>query len=119
MPRKVAADGTAELLESVEPGAKQDLAPAGVTEPAATSSAEPGFPRTRGSGRVRHDEKITVYISGEELLRLEQARLALRAEHGLSVDRGRIVREAVAASLDGFDAAGATSELVRRLGQST
>ena len=39
---------------------------------------------------MRHDEKITVYISKEELLALETARLTLRG-HGLAVDRGRIV----------------------------
>ena len=44
------------------------------------------------SGRVRHDEKITVYVSAEELLALEQARLNLRARHSMAVDRGRIVR---------------------------
>ena len=38
----------------------------------------------RGSGRVRHDEKITVYVSTEELLALENARLQLRAQ-GLSL----------------------------------
>ena len=59
---------------------------------------------SKGSGRVRHEEKITVYISRAELLRLEQARLAFRADHGLAVDRGRIVREAIAAALDDFDA---------------
>ena len=48
------------------------------------------------SGRERHDEKITVYISPEELYDLEQARIALRGDLGLAVDRGRIVREAVA-----------------------
>ena len=46
------------------------------------------------SGRERHDEKITVYVSADELIDLEQARLVLRGEHGLAVDRGRIVREA-------------------------
>jgi hypothetical protein len=74
--------------------------------------------RTRGSGRVRHDEKITVYVSGDELLALERARLVLRAEHGMAVDRGRIVREALALALEDLDAAGAGSELVRRLSSS-
>ena len=32
----------------------------------------------RPSGRERHDEKITVYVSPEELMDLEHARLALR-----------------------------------------
>jgi hypothetical protein len=69
----------------------------------------------RPSGRQRHDEKITVYVSAEELLDLEQARLTLRGEHGMVVDRGRIVREALAVVLGDLDAEGETSTLVRRL----
>lgn len=70
------------------------------------------------SGRERHEEKITVYCSAEELLGLESARLHLRAEHGLAVDRGRIVREAVAVVLADLEAKGETSILVRRLRES-
>nr|WP_208406500.1 cobyrinic acid ac-diamide synthase [Amycolatopsis granulosa] len=69
----------------------------------------------RGSGRQKHDSKITVYVSGEELVAMEQARLSLRAEHGLAIDRGRLVREAVAVLLADFDEHGADSVLVRRL----
>ena len=69
----------------------------------------------RPSGRERHDEKITVYVSPEELLDLEQARLTLRADHGLAVDRGRIVREALAVVLADLEAKGEASILVRRL----
>ncbi|HSV65821.1 MAG TPA: hypothetical protein VLJ59_07940 [Mycobacteriales bacterium] len=72
----------------------------------------------RPSGRQRHEEKITVYCSAEELVDLEQARLALRAEHGLVVDRGRIVREAVAVVLADLEAKGESSILVRRLRES-
>jgi hypothetical protein len=72
----------------------------------------------RPSGRQRHEEKITVYCSAEELLDLEQARLALRADHGLAVDRGRIVREAVAVVLADLEAKGETSIIVRRLRES-
>jgi hypothetical protein len=68
----------------------------------------------RPSGRERHEEKITVYCSAEELLDLESARLTLRGEHGLVVDRGRIVREAVAIILADLDAKGDDSILVRR-----
>ena len=66
------------------------------------------------SGRERHEEKITVYCSAEELLDLESARLTLRAEHGLAVDRGRIVREALAVVLADMEAKGDSSVLVRR-----
>jgi hypothetical protein len=70
------------------------------------------------SGRERHDEKITVYCSPEELLDLESARLQLRAQHGLAVDRGRIVREALAVVLADLEAKGESSILVRRLRQA-
>ncbi|HEX5495062.1 MAG TPA: cobyrinic acid a,c-diamide synthase [Mycobacteriales bacterium] len=72
----------------------------------------------RGSGRQRHEEKITVYCSAEELLDLESARLALRADHDLVVDRGRMVREAVAVVLADLEARGEDSVLVRRLRES-
>ena len=67
------------------------------------------------SGRVRHDEKMTVYVTSAELLHLEQARLRLRGDHGLVVDRGRLVREALALVLADFEAHGEESVLVRRL----
>ncbi|KOG43465.1 hypothetical protein AQJ84_35995 [Streptomyces resistomycificus] len=86
------------------------------------SGAAAGAPRKRGraasrrpSGRERHDEKITVYVSAEELMDLEHARLVLRGEHGLAVDRGRIVREAVAVVLADLESRGDASILVRRL----
>ncbi|WP_324502137.1 hypothetical protein [Nocardioides sp.] len=83
-------------------------------EPAAV---EGSTPRRRPSGRVRHDEKMTVYITSAELLHLEQVRLRLRAEHGLAVDRGRLVREALALVLEEFEADGEESLLVRRLSE--
>jgi len=70
------------------------------------------------SGRERHEEKITVYCSPDELLDLETARLHLRAEHGLAVDRGRIVREALAVVIADLEAKGDSSILVRRLRES-
>ena len=72
----------------------------------------------RPSGREKHDEKITVYCSAEELFELERARLSLRGDHGLVVDRGRIVREAVAVVLADLEAKGESSILVRRLRES-
>jgi hypothetical protein len=69
----------------------------------------------RPSGRVRHDEKMTVYVTADELLDLEDARLALRREHGLAVDRGRMVREAIAIVLADLEEQGYDSLLVQRL----
>ena len=76
-----------------------------------------GGDQRRASGRERHTQKITVYLSAEELLDLERARLAL-LRYGAAADRGRIVREAIAAALADFDVRGDESELVRRLSQS-
>jgi hypothetical protein len=69
----------------------------------------------RPSGRERHDEKITVYVSSDELLDLEQARLTLRRDHALKVDRGRIVRAAVVEVLADLERLGPDSPLVARL----
>ncbi|HEX8002864.1 MAG TPA: cobyrinic acid a,c-diamide synthase [Mycobacteriales bacterium] len=69
----------------------------------------------RPTGRERHDEKITVYCSAEELIDIERARLTLRGEYGLAADRGRIVREALAVVLADLEAKGEQSILVRRL----
>jgi len=105
VPRRVELPGASELFR---PTTGQPAA----AEPPAT---EPGG---RGSGRVRHEEKITVYVSSQELLALEQARLALRAEHGLAVDRGRIVRTAISLAVADLVERGAGSDLVRGLGES-
>lgn len=109
MPRKVTLPGAAELFRATQP----------VVDAAgeAVDTAQPAS-RRRASSRVRHDEKITVYVSSDELLALEHARLELRAQHSLSVDRGRIVREAVALVLEDLSLRGADSELVRRLRES-
>jgi hypothetical protein len=69
------------------------------------------------SGRVRHDEKITIYVTPDELLELENTRLALRRDHGLAVDRGRVVREAIHLALEDIATHGGDSALVRRLTQ--
>ncbi|WP_372733685.1 hypothetical protein [Nocardioides sp.] len=82
--------------------------PAPSAEPAASMS-------TRPSGRVKHDEKVTVYVTSQELLDIEHARLDLRSKHGLAVDRGRLVREAVSLVLAELEAQGAESALVHRL----
>jgi hypothetical protein len=89
--------------------------------PAAPAVLAPSVP-TRGrpqkslrADRTRHDEKITVYISADELVALESARLTLRAQHGVAADRGRIVREAVAVLLADLAERGEESVLVRRL----
>ena len=112
MPRRVSLPGASELFRPTQaPEPEAPAPPAPEEQDGSTTSVR------RGSGRVRHDEKITVYVSSDELLALEQARLTLRARHGMAVDRGRIVREAISALLDDLQASGESSELVRRLSQ--
>ena len=100
MPRPVSRPETSELVRR--------------TEPVGGIDGEADTPPP-GSGRIRHEEKITVYVSRDELLALEQARLTLRARHDMAVDRGRIVREAMSAILADFARYGGQSQLVRRL----
>ena len=89
------------------------------TAPVQQAPMQPTIP-TRGrpvrkTDRTKHDEKITVYISQDELLALETARLALRGQHGVAADRGRIVREAISVILADLEERGDDSVLVRRL----
>ncbi|MBK8446455.1 MAG: hypothetical protein IPL41_07175 [Micropruina sp.] len=94
MPRRVALPGATELFRATDP----------------VNGAGP-----RPSGRVKHDEKITVYVSADELVALEQARLTLRARHGVAVDRGRIVRAAIALSVADLELNGDDCDLIRQL----
>lgn len=128
--RRVSLPAADDLFRPTAPAESDDAEPAaGAAQPASRpravpdAAAEPEAPTTRRgraaqpSGRVRHDEKMTVYITSEELLAIEHARLALRGTHGLAVDRGRLVREALALVLAEFEAEGEDSALVRRLSE--
>jgi hypothetical protein len=55
-----------------------------------------------------------VYLSADEFLDLERARLALRA-HGIGVDRGRLVREAIAVLMMDLETGIDASVVARRL----
>ncbi|MFC0624683.1 hypothetical protein [Kribbella deserti] len=106
MSRRVSLPGASELFGGTAP--RQ-------TRPEPPTSTSTATEDRRSSGRVRHDTKITVYVTEEELLGLEQTRLALRAQHGLAADRGRIVREAIDVLLADFVERGPDSVLVQRL----
>ncbi len=114
MARRVSMPTADELfrptVESPESPSRPVRAVADQPEP----SAEEGG-KKRPSGRVRHDEKMTVYVTSDELLDIEHTRLTLRRNNGLAVDRGRLVREALALVLADFEANGDDSALVRRL----
>ena len=86
----------------------------GAKQPSEDRSTEEAAERVP-SGRQRHDEKVTFYCTADELIDLENARILLRREHGVAVDRGRIVREALAQVLSELERDGAEAPLVKRL----
>ena len=94
-PRRVSLPGVAELLRPVGPGLANDFG-------------------RQASGREAHPQKITVYLSSDEFLDLERARLTLRA-HGIGADRGRLVREALALLMTDLEAGIDASVIAKRL----
>jgi hypothetical protein len=105
------------IFEEVNRRSQPPQAPAPVVPPVAAAQVDDDDPPAEGDGgrRPRHDEKVTFYCTASDLTRIERARLALRAEHKLASDRGRIVRAALAEILDDFESNGSSSALVRRL----
>jgi hypothetical protein len=123
--RRAALPGASELFRATSSSAALAESPAGA-EPAAAGTPQvepatsPPAKRPRAglrepSVRERHDEKITVYLSADELVQLDEAKAALYRDHGLKVDRGRIVREAVAVVVGDLAAKGEASILARRI----
>ena len=136
MTRRASLPGADELFKANTPAlsAVRQIAEPVETQPANTviptttpvaSKSKKGvrsIPRRRitaveksPSGRERHDDKITVYLSPDELFDLDQARLTLRGDLGLAVDRGRIVRESIAVIIADLESKGDQSILARRL----
>ena len=132
MTRRASLPGADELFKQNSPAlsAVREMA-SETSTPTATPAATPtpkakkgvrSIPRRRvvsvdksPSGRERHDEKITVYLSPDELFDLDQARLSLRGDLGLAVDRGRIVRESISIIIADLEQKGDQSILARRL----
>ena len=135
MTRRISLPGADELFRKTTLSAVPDQVVEGVevahTNRPTTQSVAKAAPKNTGvrqtprrrptgldkgpSGREKHDEKITVYLSPEELFDLEQARLHLRGDLGLAVDRGRIVREALAIVIADLESKGDQSIIARRL----
>ncbi len=115
MARRVSLPAADDLFRPTSPEGGQAEPQRAVRAVSDTPEPEPDAAPRKPSGRVRHDEKMTVYVTSDELLDIEHTRLVLRRTHGLAVDRGRVVREALALVLADFEAHGADSALVRRL----
>ena len=97
MPRRVSLPGADELFRPTDRSrasdetdgaasrASPEARPPVIPTRSPTDCDRPATGRAcdrRSSGRVRHDEKMTVYVTADELLDLEHARLALRRDHG-------------------------------------
>src|SRR6266487_3257779 len=101
LPKEESEQGAASRITELQPirqPAKQPHSPASMrptsTQRFIDKESKLQVPK-QGSGRQRHEEKITFYCTREELLAIERARVALR-EFGIGgADRGRIVREAL------------------------
>ncbi len=137
MSRRAALPGASELFRTTSSSAAladvaevktetpQAQSPAGDKGSISTKDIEPAQvgrtirgsrgPRSAPSGRQRHDEKITVYLSADELVALDDAKATLYRDLGIKVDRGRIVREAVAVVVADLQAKGEASIVARRL----
>ena len=135
MTRRISLPGADELFRkttlSAVPDQVEEVVEVTHTNRPTTQSVAKSAPRSTGvrqtprrkptgvdrspSGREKHDEKITVYLSPEELFDLEQARLLLRGDLGLAVDRGRIVREALSIVIADLESKGDQSIIARRL----
>ena len=111
MPRGVTASSGGAGKRPAMPGADELFR--------ATAAEPPSGDDTKSaSGRVKHDEKMTVYVTAAELMAVEQARLQLRSELGRTVDRGRFVRAALAVALADLESRGTSSDVARRLSET-
>ena len=119
MSRRASLPGAEELFRKTtdreprraEPEPQEDKS----TKLQVASDAPPA--ETDARKAPKHDEKVTFYCTGEDLMALERARLKLRSEHGVAADRGRIVRAALGYVLEDFEARADDSILLRRLSE--
>ncbi len=110
MRRQARIPGAAELFRQTAPA---QVTPLSAAPSIRASEAESALATHRpASGRRRHDEKITVYLSSGELVAIEEARLTLRSRYGIAIDRGRLVRAALSIVLADLDNQGRAAALV-------
>ena len=94
MPLTLVPGGAAERADDLAsfrtpaPAAAPVAPPAPVMQPRIPTRGRP----TKRTERTKHDEKITVYISADDLVALESARLSLRAQHDSLATETQVVR---------------------------
>ena len=114
MSRRVSLPGAEELFRRTAPEEAEPL-PAPESDDMSTTLQVAKSTAEAAGRRPKHDEKITFYCTADDVMSIERARLALRGEHAVSADRGRIVRAALGYVLEDFAARGEDSILVREL----
>jgi hypothetical protein len=117
MPRRVNLPAADDLFRPTDGNAEARAASGVKRAVRAVPDVSPESLAKKPSGRVKHDEKVTVYVTSQELLDIEHARLALRSQHGLAIDRGRLLREAISLVLADLEENGEQSRLVQRLSE--
>ena len=125
MSRRASLPGAEELFRRTSPSERPQKAQSRqvnkstklqVAEPEPEPEPTPAAPVKAESKKApKHEEKVTFYCTAEDLMELEKARLALRSQHGVSADRGKIVRAALAYVLEDFSARADDSILLRQL----
>jgi hypothetical protein len=110
--RRASLPGAEELFRRTGPGKSAPNAEQQEDKSTKLQVAEETPAAVKGP---KHDEKITFYCTRDDLMALERARLALRSEHGVAADRGKIVRAALGYVLEDFEARSDDSVLLRRL----
>ena len=122
MSRRASLPGAEELFRrTTAERAKQSRAATGSegaksTKLQVAKSPPPAQPVAQAEPKApKHDEKVTFYCTGDDLMALESARLRLRSEFSRAADRGRIIRAALAYLLEDFEARGEDSILLRLL----
>jgi hypothetical protein len=84
--------------------------------PRPSEGGEEGYETpTPTTGRTRHEHKITVYLSTEELELLDRAVGHIRYRQGIRTDRGHVVRAAIGIVIQDLEISGSRSWLVERL----
>ena len=122
MSRRASLPGAEELFRRTSPERSEPRKPAPAPQPVAPKVDKSTKPQIASVTEVprkapKHEEKVTFYCTAEDLMEIEKTRLSLRSEHGVSADRGKIIRAALAYVLEDYEARSEDSILLRRLSE--
>ena len=87
MARRVSLPAADDLFRTTGDQSRVRAVPDAPENDDGQSTDEAAEATRKPSGRVRHDEKMTVYVTSDELLDIEHTRLMLRRRNGLEERR--------------------------------